>query len=193
MKGIMFKQDLFESIVRGEKTQTRRVIVDPTIDKATKCRLIDDKYYLFYREQAVMYAVKPRYQPGEVVYLKEPYCSFGNGLWYKYGHPNADTYEWKNKMFMPARSARYFIRIAAVRVERLHAISEADAIAEGCKGVRCNHSTPYCEDCMNTGWVCDPIYQYFELWDDINRKTHPWDSNPWVWVYEFELTERLAI
>jgi hypothetical protein len=29
------------------------------------------------------------------------------------------------------------------------------------------------------------------LWESINKKTHPWESNPWVWVIEFERVEKL--
>jgi hypothetical protein len=25
-----------------------------------------------------------------------------------------------------------------------------------------------------------------DLWDRINGKKNPWESNPWVWVCEFE-------
>ena len=34
------------------------------------------------------------------------------------------------------------------------------------------------------------IYQFVNLWDSINAKRdYSWDSNPWVWVIEFEKQE----
>lgn len=60
------------------------------------------------------------------------------------------------------------IRITALRQERLGAITEDDAKAEGC---------PDGEDF--------PYWWYMGLWDEINGKgSH--ESNPLVWVIEFE-------
>ena len=36
----------------------------------------------------------------------------------------------------------------------------------------------------------DPITSFQSLWDSINAKKHPWKSNPWVWVYDFERIEK---
>ena len=75
--------------------------------------------------------VNPRYQIGETVYLKEPYQiiykswdSSGEPLEldfieYRYDRENLDPdFIWKNKMFMPERYARRFIKITNIRVER---------------------------------------------------------------------------
>jgi hypothetical protein len=123
--------------------------------------------------------LKPRYQKGEILYLKEPYH-----LIRKYPNaqeePNCKIYVpeyafdkaehiqklkiWKNKLYMPARYARYFIKITNIRVERLNQITVLDAHSEGFEGI-----VPF----QNT-WIT----------------IHGWSSlkaNPWVWVYEFEL------
>jgi len=77
---------------------------------------------------------------------------------------------------MPEKAARYFIKIENIRVERLQDISEFDALEEGVVGqptVGVWHSSVFSE-----------------LWDDINDAPFDWDSNPFVWVYEFALCEK---
>jgi hypothetical protein len=61
------------------------------------------------------------------------------------------------------------MEITGVRVERLHDISERDAIAEGVE-----------RDAM-----CGPCSWYQMLWENINGKGS-WVKNPWVWVVEFQ-------
>lgn len=90
-----------------------------------------------------------------------------------------DRTRWTPSIFMPHWASRITLVITGIRVERLQEISEADAKAEGVKQVAINLSdntdaTPYKE-------------YYRQLWDSINGKKHPWESNPWVWVIEFEV------
>ena len=39
--------------------------------------------------------------------------------------------KWKNKLFMPEKYARYFIQITDIKIQKLHDISEKEAINEG--------------------------------------------------------------
>lgn len=91
--------------------------------------------------------------------------------------PRIDSERWKPAIFMPRWASRITLRITALRVERLQAISEADAIAEGCPAVSLHDL-----DCDST----PPSEHYSKLWDSINGKRVPWDLNPWVWVVCFE-------
>ncbi len=77
-------------------------------------------------------------------------------------------------------STRIWLEVTAVKAERLQEISEDDATAEGV-------SVVYEAYKKATGLlpVMDvPVYRF--LWDSLNGKTHPWDSNPWVWAYTFK-------
>lgn len=85
--------------------------------------------------------------------------------------------------------SRIQLEVTAVRVEQVRAITEADALAEGIEAMRCPHC--HLAGYGLPGWGHDQInptareaYRY--LWDSINAATHPWESNPWVWVVEFK-------
>lgn len=136
MKGILFKPELINLILDGDKKTTRRL-------KTSE---------------------KPRYNVGEVVYLKETYAMLGGSICYKGNHPSTHITEWKNKMFMPATASRCHIKITGVRHERLQDISDVDAKAEGFSS----------------------ITDFAGAWVKINGH-ESWKLNPEVWVYDFEV------
>ena len=104
---------------------------------------------------------------------------------------------WKPSIHMPRWASRINLEITGVRVERLQEISEEDAVAEGAPFV--------CELCGNDvntvegneiHWACDDYDDEYvscregfrRSWGSINAKRgYPWESNPWVWVYEFKV------
>jgi len=79
--------------------------------------------------------------------------------------------KWKPSIFMPRWASRITLDVTEVRVERLHAITEADARAEGCTGM------PHFVDVT-------PREEFEQLWRGINGE-ESWDENPWVWVVAF--------
>jgi len=92
-------------------------------------------------------------------------------------------------MFMPRWASRITLDVTAVRIERLQDISEADAIAEGCKAldhvqwrtfVEADAGEPYRQHTARDA--------YSALWEHING-IGSWDLNPWVWVVEFKRIE----
>jgi hypothetical protein len=89
---------------------------------------------------------------------------------------------------MPRKFSRISLLVKQVKCERLQDITEESAVSEGItfrmSGTRIlwrdyNASSETCVISMN------PVDSYRTLWDSIN-KDHPWESNPWVWVYRFE-------
>lgn len=140
----------------------------------------------------------PKYQVGEIVYLKEPYSiNHGrdcDGVIYRfddkpmsYDFWDKDT-RWKNKLFMPESVARYFIKITAVRAERLQEISEEDCFNEGIIGIAGTVGPAY-KVIRDAKSFPTPREAYAALTDKINGKGM-WNSNPWVWVYDYELTNK---
>jgi hypothetical protein len=112
---------------------------------------------------------------------------------------------WRPSIHMPRWASRLTLELADVRVERLQAISEQDAEAEGC---------PVCETCLDRngqwgrGAIDDPLSNacggrpwhtchgicegktakewYASLWDSINGPSS-WAENPFVWALSFRV------
>lgn len=205
MKGICFIEPLFHKVVKGEKTQTRRII-EPQPEYSDRVGMIykglcygigfdnpKDAYYNFSNNSNAA-----RYKVGEVVYLKEPYVKASSGrIFRKYDksdcsylrflgeNPDAKG-AWNNKLFMPESAARFFIEITAVRAERLQDISDEDCLKEGIFEVmggalNMNNIDPI-------GYL-QPSDAYAALIDKINGKG-TWEKNPFVWVYDFKLIKK---
>jgi len=102
-------------------------------------------------------------------------------------------------IFMPRAASRITLEITDIRVERLQDISEQDAIAEGIQKfdyaldsyalVQGREVHEYFYGTKQLAPSCmekTAKEAYRRLWDSINRKTYPWDSNSWVWVVDFK-------
>ena len=93
----------------------------------------------------------------------------------------------RSPLFMPKWAARDWLRVTAVRCERLQSISEIDALNEGIdtEGEEYNRA-----EHAQLGGVpleyAPSVYAYANLWDSINGKKHPWERNEWVLAYTFE-------
>ncbi len=104
-------------------------------------------------------------------------------------------HQWRSPLHLPASYARHFIQITDVRPERLQEITPKDVIREGLgKDLIIPHEA-YMDKTgvhlasMNViDFQWDLINAYHELWNSINGPGS-WESNPWVWRIEFQLTE----
>ncbi|EBV2373898.1 hypothetical protein MST75_001566 [Salmonella enterica] len=97
--------------------------------------------------------------------------------------------KWTPSIHMPRWASRILLEITDVRVERLHSISERDALREGL--FQLPASGRYC---------LQPGMQYFGmashsakevyswLWASVYGE-ESWAANPWVWVIEFKRVE----
>lgn len=91
---------------------------------------------------------------------------------------------WRSPIHMPRWASRITLEITGVRVERLQDISAADALAEGVSQNPDDYRFTLDGKPGEVGFV-NPVYAFSCLWNSINGKTHPWRSDPWVWVVEF--------
>ncbi|PZE12736.1 hypothetical protein DMX10_13985 [Pseudomonas sp. 57B-090624] len=89
---------------------------------------------------------------------------------------------WRPSIHMPRWASRILLEITDVRVERLQAISEEQALAEGVKGEPCDHARQACTDIGCWGDTAKGAFGF--LWESING-TGSWHANPWVWAISF--------
>lgn len=95
-------------------------------------------------------------------------------------------FKWKPSIFMPRTASRITLEITSIRAERLQYITWQDAIREGIEELPSPTSVTRWRDySRNIPWLSNPIDSFRTLWDSINGKKAPWQSNPWVWVIEF--------
>jgi len=199
MKSILFKPNMVSAIIEGKKTQTRRII-EPQPLRGRGIRKYKDLFVVYSKSDPlpVLYTLKPRYQVGETVYIKEawrteavydrtPPCDIGDSALIEYRLlPNEILSQimgrWRSPLHLPRRFARHFIKILDVRAEWLQEITEEDAKAEGMLP-----EGTLLPDFIHS--ADNPVEQFAQLWNSIN-KDYPFESNPWVFVYTFELKRK---
>lgn len=100
--------------------------------------------------------------------------------------------EWRPSIFMPRWASRITLEVTGVRVERLQEITEEDARSEGVEEARkCEtheflNGVPLKKIGNHRAEVSGYGLSFMRLWDSINGKKFPWESNPWVWVIGFK-------
>ena len=181
---ILFSAPMIRALLAGTKTQTRRVVKD------TGLYAIDAAIHgpeTAARELLALASRCPYGQPGHKLWVRETHMDLGACFLYRADH-GAETeralvapgQRWRPAIHMPRAASRILLEVTEVRVERLQAISEADAIAEGIGRTASGHWLP---------GPCDhPEWAYHQLWDQING-AGAWDANPWVWAVSFKRVE----
>ncbi len=94
--------------------------------------------------------------------------------------------KWTPSLHMPRWASRILLEITDVRVERLNAINEHDAQAEGVARLRGGFWKHY-----QPGWTQHQLSargSFVTLWKSIYGE-ESWNSSPWVWVIEFKRVE----
>ncbi|EMM8868934.1 TPA: hypothetical protein R1870_001239 [Klebsiella oxytoca] len=118
------------------------------------------------------------YYSGHAIYAADGDFTWGDDDGYEDGRSC-----WKPSIHMPKTASRILLEITDVRVERLNAISQEDAQAEGMAltGWRPTYSDP-----DSGGEVWTPYDNFAQLWESIYG-ADSWKFNPWVWVIEFKV------
>ena len=179
---ILFSGPMVKAILDGRKTMTRRVVKGKTALEWLEPGVFSPSFVGNPENGLCPYG-----KPGDLLWVRETFaapfqhldCEEGKTVFYRADGAQQDDGQWSPSIFMPRWASRITLEVAGVRVERLQEITDADALAEGV-----NTQGPYfVEDYEKQQSYT--VAQFAALWDSINGKTYPWDSNPWVWVIEF--------
>ena len=216
MKKIMFndKYSLTQAVLDGQKTQTRRMAaIQPPYKNSEICfptvLLLEDEpekhpLWLAYcwrnkdnPEESTPW-INPKYKEGEVVAIAQSYKDLGYSpeepLQEEAGYyPHIkDASGWTNKMFVRADIMPHRIRITKVRMQRLQDISDEDCLKEGIYKGQCGSADTHFMDVYyykgDIQPYCTPREAFAALIDKVSGKG-TWESNPYVFVYEFELID----
>ena len=146
--------------------------------------------------------ITPKYQIGEIVAVAQSYHALNKAgyvapEWLEHTCESSAGYE--NKMFVRADLMPHLIRITNIKVERLQDISDEDCLKEG---VQKGFIGYYVDGLKTKDWEKEshvetvdgktfklfpyPQEAFAALIDKVSGKG-TWDSNPYVFVYEFEL------
>lgn len=138
-------------------------------------------------------SVKSRYKVGETIAIAQSYKDIHAEIIREVGDLDLkkeflQSKGYTNKMFVKAERMPHAIRITNIRVQRLQDISEDDCLAEGiwrADNVGLEGTTYWYHGLVNS-FFRTPQEAYASLIDRISGKG-TWESNPYVFVYEFEL------
>lgn len=195
---ILFSGPMVRALLAGTKTQTRRVVKksESWPMSAVRATMLESRgTAMAVDAQRCTYGPEikcPYGKPGDRLWVREAWGlhAYGDDTdWLKgcctamdlddhviayradWG-PLQDSCHWRPSIHMPRAASRTTLEIAAVRVERLQDISEADALAEGVKNSLHLPGGRFARE------------NFAHLWWTINGDGS-WEENPWVWVVEF--------
>ena len=219
MKKIMFNDEfrLTQAVLNGRKTMTRRIIeIDECVRfpiirfrplENWEKKVVNPNYvfnghvYAVYNELDLLcHLVKPRYEIGEVVAIAQSYKDSGYSPDSLDRHPKdlsvrglmKDSAGWNNKMFVKSYACRHHIKIVNVKIERLQDISDEDCLKEGIIKGKCGSESTHFMDAYyvpkEKQTYCTPRNAFAALIDKVSSKG-TWESNPFVFAYEFRLTD----
>lgn len=186
--------------------------IDDTFDIADNCIIWKDK------SDNIRMTFEPKYKVGEVIAIAQSYKNIDNYYnaalyrktsihgqivdeldlvsfqdirrWKYFSGDLMNTSGWTNKMFVKADLMPHHIEITGINIERLQDISDEDCLKEGIeehlKGVQYGFTS-------NIGYIgqypfSTPCEAFSALIDRISGKC-TWESNPFVFAYEFVLVD----
>lgn len=181
---VIFSAPMVRAILDGRKTQTRQIVKRY---EEFGCLTGDCPHQHRNECAASLTASCPYGAPGDRLWVRENWrplmdhlseCTGPKDIRYAASVSEAEwaISKWRPSIHMPRWASRITLRITDVRVERLQAISAADAIAEACAPASA-HSL----DCDSKS----PVVEFRGVWERINGVAS-WVANPWVWAIQFE-------
>lgn len=206
MQKIMFndKYGLTQAVLAKRKTQTRRIITNKEMLEIIRNFDYPSSFFLFYdrfflnpdlRKRFINNRRVMRYQENETVAIAQSYKDIHKEILREVGDLELrdeflQSKGYTNKMFVRADKMPHAIRITNIRIERLQDISEEDCLKEGIlRGYDVgSDSTTYWYHGLANSSFRTPQEAYASLIDRISGKG-TWESNPYVFVYDFDLID----
>lgn len=216
MKKILFndKHSLTQAVLDGRKTTTRRIVTDKKlhywkcscpdmvivrVPESQKLKTDDDNTYFGIKDKisSEYYCdtITSPYKVGEVVAIAQSYLDLSLAevsQWKSNGNKTTinSLAGWTNKLFVKAELMPHHIRITNIEIEKLQGISDEDCLKEGIYKGQCGSADTHFMDAYyykgDIQPYCTPREAFAVLIDKISGKG-TWSSNPYVFVYEFEL------
>ncbi len=194
---ILFSGPMVRAILEGRKTVTRRLVTvpwkgarrtlpySPYWDDEDGRLIACDEYGDWHPAEEWL----GTWQVGQRLWVKETFAEDVGDLSAVFrADREFDGVRWTPSIFMPRYLSRITLDVTSVRIERLHAITEDDAKAEGVQPFFERFPCFAQDQTLTTGERCiDAPYRasYAVLWDELNDERATWKSNPWVWRVEF--------
>ena len=200
-KPILFSTEMVRAILEGRKMQTRRIVkpqpagkflgpewYKPVVINKDGEEEPGEPVYGIYSEDGE-WGIKAHYCPGDILWVQETWFRNDECLLYKASkYENTTAYhgrngwvqiKWKPSIHMPREAARLFLKVTDVRVERLQEITALGISKEGI-----TMPSFYGNDISPESYL---IVKFQDTWQSLYAKRgYPWESNPYVWVIEFE-------
>lgn len=205
-KPIIFNTEMVKAILAGRKTQTRRMAEDLLPVRNSSGKIVGRTSLAHEVENGFINDYAP-YPVGTKLWVKETfihiddendsYDGMGSTTYYRADQGHKDELEiqrmglkWTPSIHMPRWASRIMLEVVSVKCERVQAISEADALAEGV-GVFdevINHPPLYLDYVLDEYWLRTAAESFKTLFISIYG-IEEMAKNPWVWVYEFKVIE----
>jgi hypothetical protein len=209
---ILFSAPMVCALLAGQKTQTRRIARSDHFSEEFHARALDVGVAAAWHEMRGTEHAKATYGvPGDRLWVRETWtatgatgeqtacyradCPIEDGI-RRSGHDSTrhPAHRWRPSIHMPRWASRLTLEITSVRLERLQAITEADARAEGITECLLQEGEP------GAWWTADAsagpalhgrtaVDAFRKLWNSINGERVSWEENPWVWVVAFKKLE----
>jgi hypothetical protein len=196
---ILMAGEMVRAVLAGRKTVTRRLAKGVCGDSAETWPYWPGGVHGgdFVRPEHC-----PIAQVGDRLWVRESYCpnyfdGGGHAYMADWTGEVADVVpvpKWTPSIHMPRSAARIFLDVTSVRVERLHDITDDDAMAEGIQRFSGNHgecrfgSRDLSDRDRHRSWndlPRSPIAAFQSLWDSLATGDTRWCNNPWIWRVEF--------
>ena len=199
-KPILFNTEMVQAILEGRKTVTRRVLKKQPIYEKNSAYMGGGVYRFEHygfdlsKDWTNISLAKSEgknipFEVGDIIYVRETWCYHKTGNWYGYradGDYRDLDLRWKPSIHMPKVAARIFLKVTDVRAERLQDITVEQVEKEGIYA-----ESPYTKE--HFAYRPGMLIHFSKLWDNTIKKQnldkYGWETNPWVWVIEFERVE----